>query len=198
MDACTNPDILRVIWFFLMLIDIVKIIIPIALIVLGIIDFSKAAITSDEKVQQKTGKLFAKRLLYAVLVFTIPWLVEVLMVTLGNIMGKEGVVNFTDCIENANSESIEKLESGTFYHKCYVCSIDKTKYYFGEKPSWTYRDCGGAGWFETDLTEEDCGVKKCHMCTATGARYWGVYTSNSGINCPNSWVSTTETEENCK
>lgn len=111
MDVCLNPDILRVIWFFKMIVNIVKIIIPIALIVLGIVDFSKATITNDEKVQQKSGKLFFKRLLCAVLVFTIPWLIEVFMVTLGNLIGKDGEVNFTDCIENAKGEKIEALES---------------------------------------------------------------------------------------
>lgn len=129
MDACTNPDILRVIWFFRMIVNIVKIIIPIALIVLGIIDFSKAAITNDEKAQQKSGKLFGKRLLYAVLVFTIPWLVEVLMVTLGNLIGEDGQVNFTDCIENANGEAIEKLESNECAGKEFIF------YYYNEDGS---------------------------------------------------------------
>lgn len=109
MDACTNPDILRVIFFFLLIVDIVKIIIPIALIVLGIIDFSKSVITSDEKVQKKTISLFFKRLLYAPLVFAVPWIVEVLMVTLGDFLSEE--INFTDCIDNANSGCIEALES---------------------------------------------------------------------------------------
>ena len=62
VSVCTNPDILRVIYFFLIIIDIVKIIIPIALIILGIIDFSKAVVISDEKVQKKSVNLFMKRI----------------------------------------------------------------------------------------------------------------------------------------
>ena len=117
MDACTNPDILRVIWFFMMILDIIKIIIPIGLIVLGIVDFSKAMITSDENTQKKSGKLFTKRLIYAVLVFTVPWLIKVFMITLGNLLGEEDEVNFTDCLENANGEYLQKLEncSGTIF-----------------------------------------------------------------------------------
>jgi len=107
IDACTNPDILRVIYFFLIMLDIVKISIPIGLIVMGIIDFSKSVVISDEQVQKKAAKLFFKRILYGALVFAVPWIIEVLMVTLGNLT--EGV-NFTDCIENANSEAIERLE----------------------------------------------------------------------------------------
>lgn len=109
MAACTNSGILRVIYFFLLIIDVIKIIVPIALIVLGIIDFSKATLTSDDKVQKKKFNLFMKRILYAVLVFAVPWIVEVLMVTLGDLLNDE--VNFTDCIQNANSETIEILSN---------------------------------------------------------------------------------------
>ena len=126
MDACTNPDILRVIWFFLMLIDIVKIIIPIALIVLGIIEFSKAAISSDENAQKKSGQLFIKRLIYAILIFTLPWLIEVLIVTLGNLeVLKKDETNFTDCLENATGEKIEELESNGCGGKRYVINYYK-------------------------------------------------------------------------
>lgn len=105
MNACTNPDILRVIYFFLLLIDIVKIIIPIALIIYGMIDFSKAIITSDEKFQKKTVSLFFKRILYGVLVFATPWVVEVFMEALGDLTAG---INFTDCIKN--TENIDYFE----------------------------------------------------------------------------------------
>ena len=98
MDVCAHSEVLKVIYFIMTLIDIVKIIIPIALIVFGLIDFSKAAISSDEKVQKKSGQLFLKRLLYGILVFTIPWIVEVLMVTLGNLLEDNDTMNFTDCL----------------------------------------------------------------------------------------------------
>ncbi len=108
-DVCTNPDILRIIYFILIIIDIVKIIIPIGLIVMGIIDFSKAVISSDEKTQKKSSRLFMNRILCAVLVFIVPWIVKVLMVVLGDILGS-GVINFTDCIQNANKETIAELD----------------------------------------------------------------------------------------
>lgn len=110
VDACTNPDILRVIYFAKLILDIVKIVIPIGLIIMGMIDFSKSVVTSDDGVQKKNMQLFIKRVIYAVLVFAVPWIVETLIVTLGNLT--EGV-NFTDCLENANSECIEKLENGS-------------------------------------------------------------------------------------
>ena len=201
MDACTNPDILRVIWFFMIILDIVKIIIPIALIVLGIVDFSKAVITSDEKAQQKSVKLFGKRILYAILVFIIPWLVEVFMITLGNLIGEEGKVNFTDCIENATGEKIKQLEQTKENEKnglyCWQCNDNSDLYKWGTS-SGTNVNCH-AGWHKIDnVLEEDCGVKSCYMCTATNDRYWGVNTRFSDVSCPTSWVSTNETKENCK
>ena len=107
IEACENPDILRIIYFVKILIDIVKIIVPIGLIIIGSIDFSKSVINSDEKEQKKTLNLFIKRLIYAALIFIVPWLVEALISFLGDLT--EGV-NWTDCINNANSEKIEELE----------------------------------------------------------------------------------------
>ena len=107
VDACTNPDILRVIYFAKLIIDIVKIVVPIGLIILGMVDFSKSVTSSDEGAQKKNMKLLGKRIVFAVLVFAVPWIVETLMVSLGNLT--EGV-NFTDCLENANSEKIAELD----------------------------------------------------------------------------------------
>lgn len=107
IDACTNPDILRVIYFAMLILDIVKIVVPIGLIIMGIIDFSKSVITSDEGAQKKNVSLFVKRIIYAVLVFTVPWIVKVLMINLGNLTEE---VNFTDCLENANEDKIKELE----------------------------------------------------------------------------------------
>lgn len=109
VDVCTNPDILKVIYFAKLILDIVKIVIPIGLIIMGMIDFSKSVVTSDDGIQKKNMKLFVKRIIYAVLVFAVPWIVETLIVNLGNLT--DGV-NFTDCLENAESECIEKLENG--------------------------------------------------------------------------------------
>lgn len=139
MAVCTNPEILKVIAFFLMIIDIVKIIIPIALIVIGIIDFSKAVISSDESAQKKSATLFGKRLIYAVLVFIAPWMIEVVMTTLGDLLGKEGMTNFTDCI--TNSENIFYYEQLANIKK----EEEKKEYqanevYFDEKESSTIKN----------------------------------------------------------
>lgn len=119
-EACTNPEILRVIWFLLEIIDIVKIVIPIIIIVLGIIDFSKSAITNDEKKQQNNTKLFGKRILTAILIFTIPWIVDVLMRTLADLLEDNGVTSYLECLINADLKVIEKLEAVECKGKSFV------------------------------------------------------------------------------
>ena len=109
MNACENPDILRVIFFGKELINIVKIVVPIALIILGMIDFSKSVVSNDEAANKKNTILFFKRILNAVLIFAVPWLVETIIVTLGDLA--EGV-NITDCLQNANEAKIAELDEG--------------------------------------------------------------------------------------
>jgi len=123
MEACTNPDILRVIYFFNLILDIIKIVVPIGLIVFGLIDFSKAVMSSEEKEHKKTVNLFIKRILYGVLIFAVPWIVEVLMVTLGDLIDKDNMGNFTDCLENANSECIDALDSKDINTIKSICDV---------------------------------------------------------------------------
>lgn len=108
MKICENPDILRVIFFGKEIINIVKIIVPIALIILGMIDFAKAVASNDEKANKKNISLFFKRVLNAVLIFIVPWIVEIVIVTLGDLT--KGV-NFTDCLQNATAEKIAEFDA---------------------------------------------------------------------------------------
>ena len=55
MDACNNPDILRVIYFIKILIEIIMIIVPIGLIIMGLLDFSKSVVTNDENARKKNA-----------------------------------------------------------------------------------------------------------------------------------------------
>lgn len=108
MEVCENPDILRVIFFGKELINIVKIVVPIALIILGMVDFTKALASNDDKANKKNIILFFKRVLNAVLIFAVPWIVEFVIVTLGDLA--KGV-NFTDCLQNANANKIAELDA---------------------------------------------------------------------------------------
>ena len=126
---------------------------------MGLVDFSKAVIISDDKVQGKSVNLFLKRILYAVLIFAVPWIVKVVMISLGNLT--EGV-NFTDCIENANGETIKKFENGI----CALCKDNvniKRWFYNGNFDDVWDADFAGAcpskGWYASDLSSSECQSK---------------------------------------
>ena len=107
MDACNNPDILRVIYFIKILIEIIMIIVPIGLIIMGLLDFSKSVVTNDENARKKNLNLFIKRVIFAVLLFAMPWIVRTFM----HLLSTTGLdSDFVTCYENANSEKIKELD----------------------------------------------------------------------------------------
>ena len=65
----------------------------------------------SEKSQKISVNLFFKRILYAILVFAVPWIVETFMITLGDLLSEEGTINFTDCLDNANSVCLTAMDS---------------------------------------------------------------------------------------
>jgi len=103
---CGPSGILKVIYFFKLIIDIVFVIIPIALIVLLTIDFSKAMISGDEGAQKKAFNLGLKRILYAVIVFCVPYIVSILNLVLGELG-----VDYSACYYDINMDTIKQLEA---------------------------------------------------------------------------------------
>lgn len=122
LKVCENPHVLRTLYFGIIIKDIVFTIIPIGIIVMTLIDFSKAVVASKEDEQQKAVKLIPKRIMYAIIVFAIPWIVGALMKVLEG--AKLSVaMDYTTCLFNARNaegnfkyyddllEAEEKVES---------------------------------------------------------------------------------------
>lgn len=59
--------------------DIIKIVIPILLIVLGIVDFTKAIFSGSEEDMSKSQKTFLKRIVAAILVFFVPVFINLIL-----------------------------------------------------------------------------------------------------------------------
>ena len=72
---CTNSDFLAIIGILKKVLTILQIAIPIGLLIFGTIDLGKAVISSKEDEVKKAKKAFINRLIYAVLVFCVVWLV---------------------------------------------------------------------------------------------------------------------------
>lgn len=99
MDACQHPAILRVIYFGYLIVQIVCSVIPIGLIIMLLVDFSRAIISGKEDEQIKSTKLVGKRIMYAILVFLVPWIVSVITKVLSS--SNLFDVNYAVCLENA-------------------------------------------------------------------------------------------------
>ena len=83
LDQCsTLMPVIRLIKFGV--IPLIQIVIIVALIVLLIIDFGKAVMAGKEDEIKSAQKLAIKRVVYAVIVFLVPWLVNVAFGLLDN------------------------------------------------------------------------------------------------------------------
>lgn len=99
VETWQNPGVLRVLYFVYLLIDVLFIIVPISLIIILLIDFFKATISSGDTAK-KSAKMVGKRIISAVLVFCIPWIVNVIM----GLLNSAGLqTEYLACIENAKS-----------------------------------------------------------------------------------------------
>ena len=60
-------------------VNLVKILVPLILLVLGSLDFAKAIFAQDDAAMNKAQKTFIKRLIIAVVIFVIPGLLKVIL-----------------------------------------------------------------------------------------------------------------------
>ena len=102
LDICTNPDQLRIIRIIRLLIDILKILVPIALLIKTTIDVGK--ITLDPKNGSNSMNMIIKRFIAALVIFFIPSFIETCIQIFSN-----EKYNFSLCLENATLEKIELL-----------------------------------------------------------------------------------------
>ena len=84
------------------LFPILQIGIPIILIVLGTLDLGKAVISSDDKAVKEAQSKLIKRCIYAILVFFIVTLINLLFTMVGNIAGDDapGLTQWSQCWSN--------------------------------------------------------------------------------------------------
>ena len=89
LDICNNTN-LAPLWNIIgTVINVIWIGVPILLIILGSIDLGKAVISSKEDEVKKAKKALLNRIIYAVLVFCVVWIVGIVMDAISSI-GIEG------------------------------------------------------------------------------------------------------------
>lgn len=112
LSNCGPAGFLKVLYFFKLILDIVFIIIPVALIIIIIIDFSKAIISSDVDAQGKIFKHSINRIIYALIVFFVPTIVAIV----NDILGDFGV-DYSRCLNNLTIEKINYLDSAEYEYE---------------------------------------------------------------------------------
>lgn len=76
--------------FTIAMVNIIKIIVPVVLVVLGMIDLAKAVIGNDEKVMKEAQSRLIKRVIYAVVIFFIVALVQFIFGALAGASSDKG------------------------------------------------------------------------------------------------------------
>ncbi len=107
-DVCETSTVLKVFYFIIQLIKIACILIPTGLLLMMSFDFFKNLLTSEESEMQKNTKLVFKRVLYCVIVFAIPTIVNLTVKILNSADVK---LIYNTCISNATIEKIKAFEA---------------------------------------------------------------------------------------
>ena len=101
-STCETPAILQIIYFGKLLFNIVHILLPIALIIYMMFDFFKCLIIGDESKQRSVVKLSLKRIMYAVIVYAVPYIISIFAELMSDF-----IPDYNSCLLNATPEKIE-------------------------------------------------------------------------------------------
>lgn len=108
INACEEPNVLRIVLFVRQLINFIFIFVPILLIIILVVDLFKNVISSDEGAQRKNMSLFFKRILMCILMFLVPTFVNFIDNFLNETISFYDVT-YQSCYRN--SDRIEFYES---------------------------------------------------------------------------------------
>lgn len=101
----TNDGIQNAVRIIGYVVAIIKWVAPLIIIVLGMVDFGKAAISSDEKAISKAAAALLRRVIAGIVIFFIPTLILALLNVIEVTGGLENSNNFkvcTECILNVS------------------------------------------------------------------------------------------------
>lgn len=104
---CGSAVVLKNIRFVWDLLDIILLIVPIGLILMVSFDFAKNVMAGKQDDMNKNLKIAIKRLLFAMVLFLTPTVVEFMVALLGD---KLVGINFMDCVNIAINEDLSEYE----------------------------------------------------------------------------------------
>ena len=160
IPTCQLPFVLEIIYFGKLILNIITVVLPIALILLIMIDFTKCLITGNDSDQKKITTLAFKRILYSVVVFAVPYVVSLLALILSDLLP-----DYNLCITNATPENIAIFTEA--YEK--ELEIEKQEYETAIKENLNNEIKNNIGNFDFDdfenLSQHDSRWKDYPLCT---------------------------------
>ena len=90
--------------FISLIVNIIKILVPVIIIIFGIIDLFKASTANDEKVMKEAQKKLISRIIYAVLVFFVVAIVQFVFKTLANAGDESNATSCISCFINGDCD----------------------------------------------------------------------------------------------
>lgn len=149
------------------IVTVIKLLIPVILIVLGIIDFLKASAANDDKVSKEAVQKFIRRIISAVLVFFVVTFVQFIVRTISNSANEtsnqsventaESILSCISCFissaSSCNPDNYLELTCENFEFK-FPLTVDSKEYKYDESKKLTALNS------TTDLEiAKTCGVK---------------------------------------
>lgn len=105
-EACETSSFLKVIYFIMELLKVASIIIPIGLVIMMSVDFMKNVISKQDDMN-KNLKIAIKRVIYCLVIFLIPTIVNISV----SLLNKSGIeLDYNVCLSNANLDTIRYYE----------------------------------------------------------------------------------------
>ncbi|HIS12812.1 MAG TPA: hypothetical protein IAB40_06880 [Candidatus Onthocola stercoravium] len=114
MDFCyKTAEVWQIIGYAFL---VLKIVIPIILVVLGIVDIGKAVLSSDEKLIKDGVMKLVKRVIAAVIIFFIPTVINVLFQFIGGFSEsiRNDYDNCIDCLTSPNGNCDTSYDDNMF------------------------------------------------------------------------------------
>jgi len=108
LGICEIPSVLKVVYFIKQFINIIRILVPIGLILMILLDLFKGIVATDEDGMKKSIPTIIKRIIFAVLVFLVPTIVNFVINIVYDLTG--GDAHLLSCVVNADMELIKEYE----------------------------------------------------------------------------------------
>ena len=107
---CESSTGVRIVYLIKMLLNIIRIALPIILIIKVIYDFYKNMVTVNDK--ENVVKIVFNRILACVVIFCVPTLINLVFKLLDetDILTVKGKISFATCYNEANLELVSKME----------------------------------------------------------------------------------------